>query len=272
MARHCPPGCPHLHFSTLKWFGRSPAHYNYYRTHPSAPTSAMHLGSAIHNLILENGSAIVKFGGASRRGKAWDEFMSSAIANYADSIILTESEYETAEAATEAVLAHAGAGSLLHGLKEQTFDWTQNGKVCRGTCDAVNGNMVELKSTNDARPDFFSRTAMRLSYYAQLPWYMDGYNANRLLSRESAHSITLAPLVERAFIVAVETSPPYVVQTFELTANAIDFGRRQYRLWMERLHVCEESGIWPGYVESDVPLDVAEELALTIGGELVEVE
>lgn len=258
MPRHCAPKCGHLHFSTLKNMGRSAAHYRYFADHGTESTAAMHLGTAIHNLVLEQGTGIVKFDGAARRGKAWEAFRAETDP---DAIILTESEHETALEAARSVEAHPGAMHLLHGLKEKRIEWTLNGRTCRGTVDAVNGNMVELKSTNDARPEFFSRLAMRLHYYAQLAWYVDGYNRARVA----------APVVERAFIVAVETAPPYVVQTFEVTQNALDFGRKQYHLWLEQLAVCEASGEWPGYVQSDVPLEAPEEFALQIGGELVEV-
>jgi hypothetical protein len=179
---------------------------------------------------------------------------------------VTTTEWETAFAAAASVVAHPGAMALLHGLKEHRIEWSAAGRPCRGTVDAVNGNMVELKSTNDARPEFFSRLAMKMSYFAQLAWYLDGANED----------VTINPVghvnvLKRAFIVAVETAPPFVVQTFELTPNAIDFGRRQYELWLSQLAVCEASGEWPGYVQADVPLDAPEEFSLQIGGELMEV-
>lgn len=264
MPRHCAPLCGHTHFSTLKMMGRSAAHYQYYAKHGMEPTSAMHLGTAIHNIVLENGAAIVKFDGASRRGKGWEAF--KAATENPDAIILTEGEYETATDAALSVVAHPGAMALLHGLIEKRIEWATGGRHCRGTVDAVNGNMVELKSTNDARPEFFSRLAMKMHYFAQLAWYVDGYNADVTID-----PVGFRPVVKRAFVVAVETSPPFVVQTFELTPNALDFGRKQYHLWLEQLAVCEASGEWPGYVQADVPLDSPEEFALQFDGELVEV-
>lgn len=256
MARHCPPHCEHLHFSTLKWMGRSPAHFRHVRENGIEQTPAMLLGSAIHNLVLEEGSLIVKFDGAVRRGKAWEEF--SALQD-PDAIVLSAKESDVAEAAAQSVRSTPHAMELLSGAREQTIDWPIGGRRCRGTFDVANFGMVELKSTNDARPEFFSRLAMKMSYFSQVPWYMDGHEAAGLGT------------LERGFIVAVETAAPYVVQTFELTEAALLFGRKQYRLWMERVAVCEESGLWPGYQESDAPLDVAEDLELQIGGEMLEV-
>jgi PDDEXK-like domain of unknown function (DUF3799) len=253
---HCQPGCPHVHFSWLRYMALSPAHCRYARDNGTAGTSPMHLGSLVHNLLLESGNRVVKFDGASRRGKAWSEFKAN---QSPDLLIATEPELADAEAMAASVARTPHAVELLHGLKEAQMDWKIGARSCRGTCDAVNGVMVELKTTADANPDRFPRSASRLGYYAQLPWYMDGHEA-----------AGLGKLI-RAFIIAVESRPPWVVQTFELTPRALDLGRRQYRLWFERLLVSEASNQWPGYLEGDAPLDAPEELDLLIDGEEIAV-
>ncbi len=251
---HCAPNCPHVHFSTLRYMGRSPAHYRFAHENGTSTTSAMHLGSVVHNLVLENGSRIVKYDGT-RRGKAWKEFQDETFLAKPGAMIVTASEFEDADAMAASLLATPHAMELLHGLKEMEMDWTIAGRACRGTCDAVNGVLTDLKTTSDAHPDRFPRTASRLGYYAQIPWYMDGHEAAGLGK------------LERGFIVAVETKPPFVVQTFELTPKALELGRRQYRLWFERLLVCEKSEHWPGYLEGDAPLDVPDELEFYTDGE-----
>ena len=96
-----------------------------------------------------------------------------------------------------------------------------------------------------------------MGYHAQLAWYADGAKAAGLV---------LAP---RCYVVAVEMKPPHVVTCLELTDRALDMGRRAYRLWWERLMVCERSDYWPGYVEGIAPLDVPEDETLWIDGEEV---
>jgi hypothetical protein len=44
---------------------------------------------------------------------------------------------------------------------------------------------------------------------------------------------------------------------FKLTEQAVDMGRRLYRLWLEQLAGCIESNQWPGYAQSVVDFDVA---------------
>jgi hypothetical protein len=260
MPRHCSPGCSHLHFSTLKNMGRSPAHYRYAATFGMEPSSAMNLGSAVHALVLEDGAGLVKYDGASRRGKEWNAFKDAN----ADATILTASEWDEAHAIAASVRAHPRAAELLDGARETTFDWELRGRPCRGTTDVFRNHglnrIVDLKTTSDAHPMRFQRTAERLGYFAQIPWYMTGAR--------------LAGLGEfdEGYIVAVETKPPYVVQTFALTLNALEMGERQWRSWIERLLVCEASDEWPGYQETDAALDLPDlDLELSIGGELVAV-
>ena len=104
--------------------------------------------------------------------------------------------------------------------------------------------MVELKTARTANPDWFRRDALRMAYHAQLAWYADGLRAARLAD------------VHHAFVVAVESAPPFPVVVFELTPEALEHGRKLCRLWLEQLLVCEQSDHWPGYAQSVVPLDV----------------
>ena len=64
------------------------------------------------------------------------------------------------------------------------------------------------------------------------------------------------------YIVAVETSRPYCVVVYQAAPQAIDIGRRQYRLWWEQLRACEDSDAWPGYATGVVPWDVAEDVEI----------
>jgi exodeoxyribonuclease VIII len=258
VAQHCPPGCGHLHFSALKALARSPAHYKYTSEHGTVTTPAMAVGSAVHALVLEHGDGIVRFDG-SRRGKEWTAFQDA----HADQTILTAVEYERAVQMAGAVTSHPRAAELLIGVHELAIHWKIGERDCMGRLDSIrpDGAIVELKTAADASPRGFQRAAERLNYCAQISFYSDGQRAAN----------PGGPSTDDAFVVAVESAPPYVVQTFAVTSHAIDLGRRTYRLWLEMLAVCEASGVWPGYQESDAILDVVEDLELQIGDELIEV-
>jgi hypothetical protein len=258
VAQHCKPGCNHLHFSALKNFARSAAHYKYASEHGTVTTPAMAVGSAVHALCLEHGDGIVRFEG-SRRGKKWTAFQEA----HSRETILTASEWEQAVQMAGAVTAHSRAAELLIGVHELAVEWRLGERACMGRIDSIrpDGAIVELKTAADASPRGFQRAAEKFGYFAQLAWYIDG--------QRSANPD--GPSTDDAYIVAVESKPPYVVQTFQVSSHAIDVGRRTYRLWLEQLAVCEASGEWPGYQESDCILDLPEESELIIGDEMVEI-
>jgi hypothetical protein len=252
MAKHCGPRCGHVHFSNLKLMGRSPAHYRQAYEFGTDETAAMQLGTAIHLAVLEDSAGLVKFEGARRAGKDWEAFKAAAPAS---ATILLADDFDRVQAIAAAVRVHPRAAELLEGAREQTFDFEVDGIPCRSTTDVVKNHgtnrIVDLKSTTDASPGAFQRTADRLGYFAQLPFYQNGAQLAGLGTFDDA------------FIVAVETSAPYVVQTFRLTPFALDTGMRTWRTWFERFKVCRESNDWPGYQQTDAAL----EPTLTFGDE-----
>ena len=258
MAQHCKPGCSHLHLSALKALARSPAHYKYASEHGTVTTPAMAVGSAVHALVLEHGDSIVRFDGT-RRGKEWLAFQDA----HANETILTATEWDQAAQMAGAVTSHPRAAELVIGVHELAINWKIGERDCMGRIDSIrpDGAIVELKTAADASPRGFQRAAEKFGYFAQLAFYIDGQRAAN----------PPGPSTDDAYIVAVESKPPYVVQTFQVSSHAIDVGRRTYRLWLEQLGVCEASNWWPGYQESDCILDLPEEAELIIGDEMVEI-
>ena len=235
-----------VHYSRLHLMAKSPAHYKAAETYPREDTLSMRIGRLVHSLVL--GGDYVVYDGT-RRGKAWDAF----VAENEKRDIVTASEFATAEPVATAVKANDNAMRLLTGDLEIRREWSVAGRAVAGRLDCLGAGFVtDLKTTTNAEPGWFARQAIRMGYHAQLAWYLDG---------------AAFPTEARAFIVAVETTPPNVVTCFELSPRALDMGRRTYRLWMERLLVCEASDTWPGYVESIIPLDSPEDETLLIDGE-----
>lgn len=233
-----------IRFSALKAMAQSPAHYRYLvEDGGRRETGAMRKGTALHSYLL-GGRDVVVYDGGVRRGAAWDEFRAAN----AHATILIPSEAAAVLGMRRAIEAHPEARRLLEGERERRIEWTIGGLPCAGTPDVVDygvgGALVELKSARSSRPEKFVRDAQWNGYHAQLAWYLDGVAAS---GREPPR---------RAAIVAVESNPPYPVTVFELTATAIEIGRRLWRGWLERLLVCQESNTWPGYTDAIVPFDV----------------
>jgi len=240
-----------VRFSLLKHIGRSPAHYRAALDGGREDTLAMRMGRLVHAMVL-GGEYLVWDG--TRRGKDWDRFE----AEHLGQEIVTASEVEAAEPVAAAVAASELAAPLLDGCREQTIEWEIGGRKCQGRLDVLNAAFItDLKSTTNAEPGWFSRHATKMGYHAQLAGYADG---------AVAAGLAITP---RCYVVAVEMKAPHVVTCLELTDRALDMGRRTYRLWWERLMVCERSDYWPGYVEGVAPFDVPEDEMLWIDGEEV---
>jgi xanthine/CO dehydrogenase XdhC/CoxF family maturation factor len=208
----------------------------------------MLFGSLVHALVL--GGDYVVFGGE-RRGNAWTEFEQCN----AGRMIVTMKELAKAEKVASAVKRNEDAVKWLDGQRERDLEWTAYGVKCGGRVDVIGKRWVtELKTTQSADPMRFPNQALRMGYHAQLAWYREG-------ARQLGH------MIEDAVIVAVETVEPFAVTVFQLTPRALEEGHKLNALWMERARVCRESNFWPAYTQTITPLDVPEDVELTIDGE-----
>lgn len=252
-----------LRFSVLKLVGRSPLHAKWALDHPEEriDTPAMRLGRAVHAAFLgaqEGVSSIPVVFEGERRGNKWKEFKEAN----ADRDIVTSEEWNRIGLMASNLHAHPEARMLLMGERERTLRFDFAGRPCRATPDvhAPGDHLVDVKTTNDASLTRFPYTAQKLSYHAQLSFYLQG--------------LTLLgfPRPKRVSIVAIEVKPPFAVAVFELTDKALEYGERVWRSWMESLLVCERSGVWPGYGLGvlDAPPDDME--LVGVDGEIMEVE
>lgn len=239
-----------LHFSDLKRMALSPAHYlaGLGNDHDKP---AMRFGRLVHTLVL-GGPAVAVYEGE-RRGNAWKAFR----AENEGREIVTRSELDEATNVARAVLSSEVARPYLIGERERPVEWTTNGRRCATRGIDVLGStfLADLKTTNCAEPGRFSRACLRMAYHGQLAWYQDA-------------AASIGRHVDEAFIIGVETAPPYAVTVLRVTPRTLHEGRKLSRLWLERLLACEAANEWPGYVQSVVDLDVAEDdVGLIIDGE-----
>lgn len=251
---------PELHWSKLRNMARSPAHYFYECSAERTATPAMLLGTAVHTRVLGPGPAhhddVVIYDGE-RRGNAWRDFKAA----HPGRAIVTAKEFDRDTARSKqmalAVLTDPAAAPYLEGTREQELRWTVAGRQCAGRVDVRGSALVELKTVFDANPVRFYWHALRMGYLGQLGWYADGIVA-------AGH-----PAPTHAVIIAVESKPPHPVVVYELTEAALALGRQQWRGLFERLRVCEDSGVWPGYAIGPVALDVPEsdDVVLDFGDE-----
>lgn len=226
------------HFSELKAIASSPAHYQHIKRTPRNDTPGMRLGRAVHALVLQEIEPVVYTDSKTRTGKAWEAFCEGR-----DDVedILLPSEADTARWMRDAVMRHAGARAILERCKERevAMEWEALGIQCAGRLDfRGNGALGDLKTCRYAHPKAFFRDAARMHYDAQLPWYDVGGGV-----------VPCGPDTQwsEQFIIAVESSAPYVVQDIRLDPLRIDQGWSKVEEWVAVLKDCKARDEWPGY-------------------------
>lgn len=224
-----------VNFSALKLFAKSPRHYRFAVSQPSANADHFKYGRALHTFVLEPEKfrgEYVPYDGR-RAGKAWDEFQ----AEHAGCTIMTRADYDSVIDAGRSILADPVASRYLGaGLRESTVVWTDpdTGVACKGRPDCVGGYLVDLKTTADLDERAWVRSVLRYWYHAQASMYLDGLRANRIdVDPEPIH-------------VVVEKAPPYDVVVYRIPEPVVGLGRAAYKDWLQQLVTCRVTGSWPG--------------------------
>ena len=246
------PGIPieeyHRHGSVSKsqldQFAKSPAHYLASLTTPRKETPAMRIGSIFHGMVLEPERVKIAVAPVcdkrTKDGKAtWEAF---CLEN-AGAEIVTAEEGEMLNGMAASIKAHPAASALLsgRGIAEGSCFWydERSGELCRCRPDwfREDGIIVDLKTTEDASLDGFTRSVAKYNYQVQAAMYADG-----------VEWATGSPVKAFAFI-ACEKTPPYAVQCFQLDFQATEAGRVTYQNLLLDLADCKINGKFPAYSE-----------------------
>ena len=245
-----------VRYSRLRLMALSPAHYI---ADQIKKTACMEQGSAVDAMLF--GTPCVAYPGKVRRGKDWEKWRDEQDPK---ALLVTQKELLVAEAMRESVRASVPARTFLAGFHQKEIEWEYLGRKCVSHLDVMapdSAFVSELKSSQTSNPGQFRWKALKMAYHAQLAFYR--------LAVE--HLTGIKP--RAAYIVAVESSAPYVVTTFKLTDRVLELGERMVRLWFERLLQCEAANEWPGYAQSIVDLDAPDDVDLDFDlGEIVKEE
>ncbi|QCB97144.1 hypothetical protein E5206_09535 [Arthrobacter sp. PAMC25564] len=231
---------PALGSTSLKTLAtRTPAHWKWERDNP-VHKDAYDIGTLAHSLILEGDTSLHEvIDVPDKLGNKWKIPANEAKAK--GLIPITPKEWAGIEAMRDAVMAHPLARAAFTGHRaEQSVFWEEDGLMLKCRPDAWQpGVLVDLKTTINADPNEFGKTAHNFGYHQSAAHYIDGVKA--------------ATGEELPFhFVLVEKTAPYLVSVVELDWEAIDIGRglndRAKRIYRE----CVESGTWPGYPNADL--------------------
>lgn len=237
-AYHAGPG---VSVSTLRAFADNPARMRY---GVRKSTAAQSFGTLIHAAVLEPDALDARFCASDlerfdSRTAAYKAEMERADGRE----LVKRADYDEALRIRDSVHAHPIARDLLAPaglLVERSFYWTcpDTGLLLRGRADGLRQDMrvvVDLKSTTDASPYEFGRSAAEYRYHWQAAHYCDGVAA-------------AAGWEPEAFIfIAVEKAMPYLVAAYEL--DPLDLDKARERLSDTKVAYAESlrNDVWPGH-------------------------
>lgn len=196
--------------------------------------------SELAHLLRTNGQKIT----------LWSDLQAEWLANNGERTVLDAATWDQLHAMRDSVMAHPAARALLNrpGHAEQSIYWNdpETGVLCRCRPDFLTDDdfCVDLKSTEDASQEGFSKSIANYRYHVQDPYYADG-----ILHGTGRR-------VRGFFFIAVEKTAPYAVQVFKVDDESRELGRAEYMRDLQVYAECERSGIWPAYSERIEPIAV----------------
>lgn len=227
--------------SVLDMVHKSPAYYQYFRENPRQQTDSMLLGSVTHKLVLEPESFADEFviePVCDKRTKDGKAAYKAFLDSLGDGLTAVPPDvYDTAKAMAAAVKAHPVAAKLLtDGKPEESYFWEQDGIKCSCRPDwlRADGLVVDLKTTKDASPDGFQKSAYNFRYYVQAWWYIHGL---KLLGIDATEFI----------FIAVESTAPYTVSVYAADDLFFKLGEIEAMQDFETYKDCMKSENWYGY-------------------------
>jgi exodeoxyribonuclease VIII len=228
--------------SGLDRMDQSPAHYTSWLSEPKKETPALVFGGAAHCIILEPEEFLSRYisapDGIDRRTKdgkaAWAEIEATG------KTILSADDWKKLFDISCSISAHPVANELLSdGIAESSVFAELLGVPVKCRPDWLHDNsvIVDLKTTENAGPNAFSKSVANYRYHVQAAFYSD-------ICQEIGLDI-------KAFVfIAVEKNPPYAVSVYELDFDSIEVGRTLYQRNLETYRRCLEADHWPAYSQS----------------------
>jgi len=232
--------------SGLKLFARSPAHYYAAYLDPQRPerqpTAAMKLGTATHCAILEperfNAEYVAMPEGIDRRTTAGKQAYADLLASGAEVLAADDmaSVMNMACSFRDNDISRA-LFDRSHSV-EQSIYATINGVSCKCRPDFITADrllVMDVKTTKDASPEAFGKSAWNLGYHVQAAFYR--------------RVIGAATGTTPDFIFGcVESESPHLVAYYSVPQYLLDYADGLIDTLLERYAECLAADLWPGYV------------------------
>lgn len=233
---------PAISKSDLDLIDKSPEYYKYFKENPREQTAAMLLGSVFHKLVLEPETFAAEYAvcpAVDRRTKADKETYQAFVDSLHDGVeVITDDVYKTAQAMAEAVKNHPIVARLLQGGQAETsYFWDENGIECKCRPDYLRTDIkcaIDLKSTQNASPESFVRSAYDYRYHVQAAWYLRGLKACGVEA-------------ENFIFIAIEKEAPYTVCVYAADDLMLRLGEQEALENLKTYAECRDTDIWYGY-------------------------
>lgn len=254
---------PALGSGSIKDALESIERYRYRQRFPLNANPAMALGSLAHVLILEPDTVADAFVTQpdeikTRRGKAWDAFVSEA----GTRTIVKGDDYRKAEGMARAIYKDPLARRLIAGADhEVSAFWTDDGVRCKARIDSLprggsvpllaeDGSemeypcskiVVDLKTTKSAAiRDWTTYTMERLGRHIQAGHYM---RILRALGLDRDRWVFVV-VEQEPRILDDDGEPAHVVKVYEIRLSTLAAGEARAAAAVRSIAAARESGIW----------------------------
>lgn len=218
---------------------KTPAHAKARMDEGFTPSTAMEMGTAVHQLLLRDDRVdVANF--RNYKTKAAQEWRDSVRAD--GRVPMLNHKWLEAQDIAHAVREQIGALNLdpvpfTEGTAEHVIRWQEGDVECRAMLDWLRDDLEtidDLKTTSDASFRGFQRKVWNLRYDIQAAFYrravLSGYGTQ-----------------PRFRWVAVETEYPYLVTVHELSRSALDNADARVDEAIDLWHECLTKNDWPGY-------------------------
>lgn len=243
--------------SGLDLIEKSPAHYYYKYLDPNRKPEPqkewMVTGNAVGTAITQpdefksiytvlNDIEICKEIGGKRprTTNKYEEWLKTEMESLKGKIILPPEDFDKCIAMRDSIHRHKACKMLLaKGQAERTFYFKDEftGVACRVRPDHLNdfmGYLVDVKTTEDASPEGFGRSAFRYRYDVQDAFYTDGVKPSGFKPKGFV-------------LICVEKEPPHIAAAYIVPPDLETMGRQKYKGNLLTYAECLKTGVWPGY-------------------------
>lgn len=231
-----------LSHSTLSLLAKSPLHFKQYYTMPDddeQDSTSIILGNIVDHLLL--GSKLpyhVLDDGIDLRTKDGKAIKEQA--EQSGLQVIKRTQYDIGASMADALLTNKTAAHVFkkdaESINQKRIDWTdgRTGIKLKGFIDRIIpsiGRMIEIKTSKDASPKWFTRNYFDYGYHRQAALYFDGCKNNGITITDTC-------------CIVVENSPPYNVAVYYITPETLLRGREDYSRLIDTFIHCRDNNLF----------------------------